>query len=479
MSEVTSPILRAMFENGAYFTVSRLPGQDETLALADRLIREGVERIEGISARRTLDERGLTRLHEVLPAERIGALRDSVMAELRPELFRLAARIGRGFLGLADEFYVDDYTILRINFPYEVAVRSSPQAENPGIGRIDPATAALARSRRVIDPVYNPKEYHNHTPPASWAHGAHQDTWTGHSRFGVNLWWAIDEVLPENSMIFHPGTWGNRFEPDPRSLYLKEGYELPKPVKMSLRRGEMLVFNPEMLHATHVNTTDRTRLAVSTRINPAAPTFDPSCFYAKEFWHAASDLEQGVFDRVIQFRREDHLVGAPAALGAEASGGASAEAGPRCREPIPLGAPDADGWIRVFPAARLGANDRINVLLEDGREVLLLRRGGDPVAVQSRCAHLKVRLADGYVDERSIFCPAHGVEYDLSSGRSSCDLLRLAVWPVEERDGLIRLHPAPIEPDVIALGDVAADPVRDSSAGPTCGSNGHAQERAA
>jgi hypothetical protein len=94
--------------------------------------------------------------------------------------------------------------ILRINFPYEVARKASAAAENPGIGRISVALRDVAKARRVTDPVYDPKGYHKGHPPAAWAHGPHIDSWAGHSKDGLNIWWAIGPVPAEAGMVLYP-----------------------------------------------------------------------------------------------------------------------------------------------------------------------------------------------------------------------------------------------------------------------------------
>ena len=59
-----------------------------------------------------------------------------------------------------DEFYVDDYLILRVNFPYDVARHADPAAENPGIGRVSPEMREVALvtdddlARARVDPQF-------------------------------------------------------------------------------------------------------------------------------------------------------------------------------------------------------------------------------------------------------------------------------------------------------------------------------------
>lgn len=426
MPAILSPCLRSILQDGAYLIVSQAPRQAEVLARARGLIFTGVEQLEGPSARAHLDRCGLTRLHDVLPACRIGALRDFVMAELRADLFDLACRIGRDVLGMDGEFFVDDYTILRINFPYPVARRAAHSAENPGIGRTSESVRVAARESRAVDPVYDPRSYHKNEPPAAWAHGPHLDTWTGHSRDGVNLWWALDDVAPENAMLFYPTTFGQPFRPDPRSLYLAAGQPLPAPLKMSLRKGEMLVFNPEMLHGTHLNITDATRLAISTRINPRQPMFSPACFYAREFWHSSRDIEAGRPDIVRRFRRDENLEPPPVETPSQIHSPAAIEVTP------------AAGPVAVCASERLPAGGKLLVRAGD-EEIMILRGAETLAAVQANCPHLGVSLMDGHHDDRAIHCPAHGLSFSPKSGDSGCPLLRLRTYAVAESDGMIQL----------------------------------------
>ena len=231
-------------------------------------------------------------------------------------------------------------------------------------------------------------------------------------------------------MVFYPGTLDGPYEPDPRSLYLAEGYPLPPPVKMSLRKGEMLVFNPELLHATHLNTTSITHLALSARINPARPRFSQSCFYAREFWHSSSNIESGVYDRVLRFTRDENLeTASPREIH-----------NPSLPEVIAFDTDRvANHWQQVCDRRRLRFGTKVH--LQFGNERVLLMRTADGLrACQANCPHLGVSLADGHQDGQRMFCPAHGVSYDLETGESSCPILRLRIYEIEERDEMVWLR---------------------------------------
>lgn len=406
-------------------------------------VREGWERVHrgvidsavavaGSRAGARLEREGLGVLHEVLDAGAIGALRDEVMPRVRPTLFEITCRVAREVLGLQGEFYVDDYTILRVNYPYEVALGAPMEAENPGIGRVSAETRSQTRAAKIVDPVYDPRGYHRQQPPAAWAHGPHLDTWTGHSRDGINLWWAIGDVDAEHAMFFYPDLFGVPLAPDPASLYLQAGRSLPRPEPVPLDAGELLVFNPEVLHGTHLNVSGRTRIAASTRINPVVPQFDPTCFYAREFWHAASDLERGDLDAVRRFPRAEHLAPPPPRPGAGDG-------------PLPVPVVECDlregVWTDVAAAGEFDATGKLSLVRPDGeREWLLCRTANGVRVVGARCPHLGTSLADGFHDDTHVHCPAHAVRFCLTDGSSSSPLLRLPTAQARVRDGRIEVR---------------------------------------
>ena len=199
-------------------------------------IVKSVDAIAGPPAARTIETEGVEMLHTVIDAGDVARLREHVVETLRHDLLQLAVRVGRTVLGWRHEFYTDDYLILRVNFPYDVARNADPAAENPGIGRVSPEMRQTATARRVVDPVFDPKGYHKDHPAAAWAHGPHRDSWTGHSRDGINIWWAISSVPAEAGMVLYPELDDVELSSDPRSGYLRAGYRLPKPTFAPWRR---------------------------------------------------------------------------------------------------------------------------------------------------------------------------------------------------------------------------------------------------
>lgn len=59
-----------------------------------------------------------------------------------------------------------------------------------------------------------------------------------------------------------------------------------------------------------------------------------------------------------------------------------------------------------------------------GREVMLVRRGGDIAAFSGSCTHNLARLSEGVIDRGQIVCPRHGARFTLATGKSQSSLCR-------------------------------------------------------
>lgn len=391
-------------------------------------IVDAVARIHGDAVARILRQKGIQHLHEVMDAKDFSPLRDQVLERLREPLFAMAVAVGREFLGWEGDFYVDDYLVLRINFPYEFARQSSSSTENPGTGRLSPSVRSAYNARKVIDPHYDPKSYQGGNPPAAWAHGPHRDSWTGHSKGGRNIWLAIGDVPAEAGMVLYPETCDDDLRCDPRTLYLKPGCPLPKPTFQPLKAGEMLVFDPEVLHGTRLNTTNSTRVAISLRLNAAKPTFDPSCFYAREFWRLASEIEQGK-EEVHFLRREENF----------SLSRVEQQGKPRAALPRIAGAIDLEAKMLIGTLDE-ESSMAPRVIVECAPYRMILMRVKDSLkAYDAACPHNGADLADGGCDDSKMYCPACALDFDMGTGQSSCASLSLRPYEAREASGKIEI----------------------------------------
>lgn len=79
------------------------------------------------------------------------------------------------------------------------------------------------------------------------------------------------------------------------------------------------------------------------------------------------------------------------------------------------------------------------VIAHGGEQVLLVRTEHGVFAVENRCSHAYQELAGGKVRKVFIFCPLHGVRFDLRNGCPTGDLTDkpIKAWKCEEKDGRI------------------------------------------
>ena len=94
--------------------------------------------------------------------------------------------------------------------------------------------------------------------------------------------------------------------------------------------------------------------------------------------------------------------------------------------------------IAVAPLADIPENGTRTFALH-GKSVLVARTPEGVFAVENRCSHALQALEGGKLKGFHIFCPAHGVRFDMRDGSAMGTLtkLPLKVWEVEIIDGVI------------------------------------------
>ncbi|MFN3590625.1 MAG: Rieske (2Fe-2S) protein [Thermaurantiacus sp.] len=96
------------------------------------------------------------------------------------------------------------------------------------------------------------------------------------------------------------------------------------------------------------------------------------------------------------------------------------------------------GWTAAAKLAELPEAGSLAVATS-GLSLLLVRSPAGLFAIENRCTHAQQELAGGRVRGFHIFCPAHGVRFDLRTGCPSGDLTRTPVrtFPVKAEGGTV------------------------------------------
>ncbi|MGL4542216.1 MAG: Rieske 2Fe-2S domain-containing protein, partial [Polymorphobacter sp.] len=426
----------------------------------------GVEAFAGPAARAAVERDGLRSLHRHFPIESVLLLEDFINKRIRDDLYHWAYQVGHDTIGLPDPFYVDMLIVIRVHYPQLVARRGGKAAPPPfdwrerarlvaaGVRKpsifVNQVTRRLRKRAKIAahQIAFNADQYHGDLPTLARSHGPHIDTWYGHSYDGFNVWLSIDGVNTGNTVILYPELFGNRVDYDPASMYLAPGINLPAPTKIALEPGQLLLFNPEMLHGTQVNISEDTRVALTMRINPGVPRFNDNAPFNAEHWYASPDLAQRNFSSIALFPANTYH-------GEPSVGQVPVPADPHTRHLVLTTAPAATGETVLGASSLLPDGDKL-AIDAPGLRLLLVRSVDGLRAYDRRCPHRLVDIADGHHDTEQIFCPGHGIAFNLSDGKSKCDAFKLRRYAVTERDGQL----------ILLRGDAAADPAGTAAVDP-------------
>jgi 3-phenylpropionate/trans-cinnamate dioxygenase ferredoxin subunit len=96
--------------------------------------------------------------------------------------------------------------------------------------------------------------------------------------------------------------------------------------------------------------------------------------------------------------------------------------------------------IAVAPLTDIPENGTRTFALH-GKSVLVARTPAGVFAIENRCSHALQALEGGKLKGFHIFCPAHGVRFDMRDGSAMGRLTKLPinVWDVEIIDGVIHI----------------------------------------
>ena len=97
--------------------------------------------------------------------------------------------------------------------------------------------------------------------------------------------------------------------------------------------------------------------------------------------------------------------------------------------------------IAVAPLTEIPENGTRTFALH-GKSVLVARTPAGVFAIENRCSHALQALEGGKLRGFHIFCPAHGVRFDMRDGSAMGTLTKspINVWDVEIIDGVIYIR---------------------------------------
>jgi nitrite reductase/ring-hydroxylating ferredoxin subunit len=433
--------------NGNYLIFHNFTQKPFYYNFVKQIIFNGIEKFAGRECRQAIEKNGLDSMHEYFPVDKVSCLDVFIRKHIQRLQVEMAYSFCKNDLKLASEFFIAPESLfVRISYPFEVAIKSKvtyPQYESYRDKLLKPSKQL--KLREFIKTVKNntknlfkkpPKQigYHENYPYAAHVYAPHLDSWYRVPLNGINLWWSIAGVIEDNSMVLYPETFGRYIEYNPKLAYIPPGNTLTKPHKLALPDGSLLVFNSDLLHGSHLNISNLTRIAIAFRVIQHKPTFNPNSSN-REFsgWYSSEDIARGEFGKLIKFPKKDNW-------GILYEGRQKPYVEKRLS--ITLNSKRSEGMpIALCPSHTLNVGEKMLVNFQK-ESLVILRTLEGLRAVSAFCPHLNANLIDGFHDEQHIYCPGHAVAFSLTDGSSKCKLLKVRVYKVYDRDDKIFIEKA-------------------------------------
>lgn len=337
----------------------------------------------------------LSRLHLYLHPDRVEECTRYVNSKLKTYIYKWAHTYIAERLGACKEFFIDREVYIRINFPY--------------------STRHAGTSSRVTHPDHRLSSYNHFLPKAYWTHGPHKDSWYGHSLNALNFWMALTDLNIDNTMILYPEVAYQCLSFDSKTMYAAHGQDLGNPVEFTLERGQNLLFDPEILHSTRLNTSEDTRVVLTLRTCLNRPQFASSINHSTyDMWVSSGSIEAGRFDPIqvssyIDTSDIDYI-----------------------KDNLQIRKECAEYLQKDYAYTDIGRN------LDDFRDLragvlyttsfcdvtrILIRNEDKLFSLPQLCPHLKAPLSSSKYcpKSQSVLCQGHGLRFRLDSDSSSTD----------------------------------------------------------
>ncbi|ASC71876.1 hypothetical protein XM38_028300 [Halomicronema hongdechloris C2206] len=460
---------------GHYFVLDNFTNKNILHEAVKKVILDGIEKFEGIKCRRLVEKNGLCKMHYYFPADKLADLDLHVKGSKRIKeiMLKLAFSVGKENLKISGEFFIEENPFaFKISYPHRVAINSTVTNEDyhvkymelrnkialeenrkwelrqkvekfQGIGRLIEKVKTEVKTAFLKSIRFNRKQAFKQTykgfariakqPYAAKIHQPHIDSWYGAPLDGISLWWAIEGAKENNGVVLYPNMLGEDidFSVESETSYLPFGITVTKPEKIEVPDGSVLLFTYDMLHSSHLNISDFTRIAVIAQIYPKLQ-FNPDSLHERGTgFYSSEDISKGDWGNLIKVPMKDNL-------GVLHEGRRNPHVEKRIS--ITVNSNFSEGKpIALCDSDTLGVGEKMLVSLRQER-VVIIRNSKGLWAVNAICPHMGLNLIDGFHDENHIYCPGHAVTYCLMDGSSEGDLLKLKVYKTYDDNGKIFLQ---------------------------------------
>ena len=307
-------------ESGQFKIISDYSNRNNFLKKTKEALYDSISSIAGESISQKIRTNGLSKMHLYFSPDYIPFLMFALKKKMNEIVAKQIFYVGQNNLkfGKKKSFYIDQTMNFRIIYPYEIAKKSQLSRSiylSLNLGNYKKPDEEIKKGKIKAkmfiktDSYLNYIKYFKNLPITCYGHGPHRDTWFGHTFGALNLWWSITGVNKESGLILYPEVTNFEIDHINEPAYVAKNQYLKKPKIIALKDGDLLVFDPEILHATKLNTSNETRIVFSGRINKNKPNFYKRT-RAIEYphWFSSKDFALKNFNKTHLFYRKNNSV---------------------------------------------------------------------------------------------------------------------------------------------------------------------------
>lgn len=102
-------------------------------------------------------------------------------------------------------------------------------------------------------------------------------------------------------------------------------------------------------------------------------------------------------------------------------------------------------WIEIATPDSIADGDyKVTTIHDEGLEIVVFNINNQFFAIENRCPHQNLPLADGSIENNNITCPFHGAVFSLSTGEAKvhpdADCENLKIFPIKIENNLIKIN---------------------------------------
>ena len=432
-----------------YKIISNYFNKADFVEKSNQVIYQSINEIAGKNIMEKVKFDGLDKMHLHFNVDYVPFLEFALIKKFNEILYKQIFNVGKNdlFINKKNIFYIDKAINYRIIYPFSVSVKSRLKRKVYRLlnreNLTNPETEILNAQKnqnkyKLTKADINKIRYFRNLPWPACGHGIHRDTWFGHTFDALNLWWSVAGVTERTGMTVYTDVENYEIKhmTDPAYLDTYDQY-LGKPKTLGLKDGNLLVFDPEILHGTKLNTSNQTRIVFSGRINRIKPNFYDRKG-APEFpqWLFSKDIEKHQFDNIHYFFRKDNCVTEP-----------------KRKKLNKLNKKNKTKFLEIKINKQLKSQSKFKLIKKTALNKKKLYKikfknvtlcmsflKNDVKIFNIKCPHLHGDLSNGYFNKNNVVCPGHQLTFNLRNGNSTCKSFRIRLYKTKIENNYLILY---------------------------------------